>query len=298
MIGALELKTYTRQWVGEEYEKIYTPGPSWLTRPDPNVTRNFLLAQTACDLFIEGRAFWYVSSRYSTGFPASFTWLPHDLVNTPNQPGPQYIGPAREILIQGQPVNVSDIVQFLAPINGITVTAQRTLDIAIRLDEAARRFASSEIAAGYLQQTGGEPMSGDELAELATAWASNRRENAIGALNEFVKFVEFSSNPSTLQLVEGRQHAALELARVANIPPYLVGISTGGMTYQNAQQARQDLYLFGAKPFIDCIEQTLSGPNVMPRGQHVELDVDSYLTDSHIVDDIVQEPAATERISP
>lgn len=295
MVAALEFREYARQWTGEQWEKIGTPGPSWLDRPDPNVTRNFILAQTTSDLFMYGRAFWYITSRYSTGFPASFTWIPTENVSTADQQGPEFTGPSREITVQGYPVDAKDMVQFLSPNPGLLLIAERTLDIAIRLDEAARRFASSEIAAGYLQQTGGEPMSGEELGELAEAWAANRRENAIGALNEYVKFVEFDSNPSTLQLVEGRQHAALELSRIANIPPYLVGIATGGMTYQNAQQARQDLYLFGAKPFIDCISQTLSGPNIVPRGHIIELDVDSYLTDSHIVDDVPAEPAAENR---
>lgn len=68
------------------------------------------------------------------------------------------------------------------------------------------------------------------------------------------------------------------MARVANIPPYLVGAPSGsGMTYQNAQQARQDLFLFGAKPFVDCIEQTLSMNNITPRGRYIYLDIDSYL---------------------
>ena len=49
------------------------------------------------------------------------------------------------------------------------------------------------------------------------------------------------------------------------------------MTYQNALQARQDLYLFGAKPFIECIEQTLSMNNVTPRGRYIYLDVEAYL---------------------
>ena len=52
------------------------------------------------------------------------------------------------------------------------------------------------------------------------------------------------------------------------------------MTYQNAQQARQDLYLFGAKPFIDCIEQTLSMNNVTPRGRYIYLDIDAYLEEA------------------
>jgi hypothetical protein len=68
------------------------------------------------------------------------------------------------------------------------------------------------------------------------------------------------------------------MARIANIPPYLVGAPSGsGMTYQNAQQARQDLYLFGAKPFIDCIEQTLSMNNITPRGRYIYLDIETYL---------------------
>ena len=57
------------------------------------------------------------------------------------------------------------------------------------------------------------------------------------------------------------------------------------MTYANAQQARQDLYLFGAKPFVDAIEQTLSMNNVTPRGRYIELDVKSYLEENDMAGD-------------
>jgi len=137
-------------------------------------------------------------------------------------------------------------------------------------------------------------MGGDELAELASAWSTARSANAIGALNQYVKFVEFDSDPSKLQLHEGREHAALELSRVANVPAYLVGIPTGGMTYQNAQQARQDLYLFGAKPFICAIEETLSLDTVTPRGRHVRFDVDDYLNDYNLEGDT--EPMTEELV--
>ena len=282
MIGSLDLKQYTLQWTGEDYEEIHIPGESWFTRPDPNVTRNFIMANTFSDLFFYGRCFWWVTSRYASGFPASFTWLPAGSVTTPDQAGPQWFGPSKQVQFLGQEIDVNNVVQFLSPINGLLYQGQRAIDIAIRLDTAAKRFASNEIAAGYLQQTDGEPMGGDELAELAAAWSTARSANAIGALNQYVKFVEFDSDPSKLQLHEGREHAALELSRVANVPAYLVGIPTGGMTYQNAQQARQDLYLFGAKPFICAIEETLSLDTVTPRGRHVRFDVDDYLTDYNL----------------
>ena len=277
MIGSLELRHYGTQWTGENEIEIPLPPETWMRRPDPKVTRNWIMAQTASDLFFYGRAFWYVTTRYSNGFPASFQWLPAGSMSTPDQAGPQFYGQSGDVQFLGQRLRTEDVVQFLSPIQGVLGIGTRIIDIAIRLDTAAKRFASNEIAAGYLQQTGGEPMSGDELGQLALAWSEARATNAIGALNEFVKFVEFDSDPNRLQLMEGREHAALELSRLANIPPYLVGIPTGGMTYQNAQQARQDLYLFGARPFITCIEETLSLDTVLPRNRHVRFDIDAWL---------------------
>jgi hypothetical protein len=293
MVGALMLKQYSHVNTPAGAEVVELPLESWMSRPDPAVTPGFIHSRTASDLFFFGRAFWYVKTRYANGFPASFQWLPATNVTTTDQAGPFWFGPSKEIYFNGQYLEPENVIQFLSPIDGILATGQRAIDIALRLDQAARRFATNEIAAGYLRQVGGEPMSGEELGDLAAAWSQARQTNAIGALNEHVTFVEFTSDPSKLQLQEGRSHAALELARVANIPPYLVGISTGGMTYQNAQQARQDLFLFGAKPYIQCIEQTLSLPNVLPRGRHVEFDVDTYLQ-SWSIEDMAPTPEPVE----
>jgi phage portal protein BeeE len=149
----------------------------------------------------------------------------------------------------------------------------------LRLDQSAERFATNEIAAGYLQQKGGEPMSGEELAEMAAAWASNRRTNAIGALNELVAFESFDVDPSKLQLVEGREYQTKELSRLMDIPAYLLAIDQSGMTYANAQQARQDLILFGARPLLHAIEERLSMDDILPRGRHVHFAVEDYLAE-------------------
>jgi hypothetical protein len=287
MIGCLDLVQYRLQWdpAEQEYEKVYIEGESWFTRPDPKVTRNFIMSNTFSDLFFHGRAFWYITSRYNTGYPASFQWLPAANVSTLDQAGPQYFTISDEVEFNGVELPQENVVQFLSPIMGMIYTGQIAMDTAYKLDTAARRFAVNSIPSGYLQQRGGEPMTAEELGELAAGWAAARRNNSIGALNEFVEWKEFAADPSKLQLVEARQYQALELARLANIPPYLVGAPTGtGMTYQNALQARQDLYLFGAKPYIDCIQETLSGDTIIPRGRHIEFDLDDYLGDNDMVD--------------
>ena len=277
VVGTLDMKSYVLQWNGEEYEKIYVEGESWMTRPDPKVTRNFIMAKTAKDLILYGRAFWAVTSRYSTGFPATFQWLPANLVQSPNNAPPEWFGPADELEFNGMPLDTSNVIQFLNGNIGVVYSGRRAIQISLKLDQSAERFASNEIAAGYLQQRGGEPMSGEELGEMAAAWASNRRTNAIGALNEFVNFVSFDQDPSKLQLVEGREYQTKELSRLMDIPAYLLAIDQSGMTYANAQQARQDLLLFGARPLLHAIEERLSMDDVLPRGRHCQFDLDEYV---------------------
>jgi phage portal protein BeeE len=112
---------------------------------------------------------------------------------------------------------------------------------------------------------------------MAQAFNEARLTNQTAALNEFLTYEPTNVTPDKMLLVESRQFQALELSRVANIPPYLAGIAVGGYNYQNASQAKQDLYLFAAKNFIQCWNETMSADNVLPRGTFVRLDVDSYL---------------------
>ena len=289
MIGCLEFKHYTEQWTGEEYEEIYLPLERWMERPDPKVTRNFFLANVFSDLFFYGRAFAVVTERFqSSGYPSAMQWIPANNVSTLDQPGPIWYGTSNQMAFNGQPLITNDVIQFLSPVAGLVYQGSRAINIAIHLDQAADRYATLETVPGYLQQKGGETMDGESLSELAAAWASARRQNAIGALNDYAEFVEYKNDPSQT-VMDTRKYQALELARIANIPAYLIGYDQSGMTYQNAQQARQDLYLFGARPFIDCIEQTLSMDNVLPRGRYVEFDLSDYL-DENAMSDIQIEP--------
>jgi len=64
----------------------------------------------------------------------------------------------------------------------------------------------------------------------------------------------------------------------------LLGVATGSYSYQNSTQARQDLYMFGAKLFMDCISETLSADNVLPRGTYVKFDIDDYLSENYLME--------------
>jgi hypothetical protein len=95
---------------------------------------------------------------------------------------------------------------------------------------------------------------------------------AVAALSSEVDWHESTMDASKLQLVEARQHQALELARVANISPFLVGApGSSGMTYNNAQEMVRQLRR-DALPIMATIEGTLSSDQVLPPGQIVRFD--------------------------
>lgn len=301
-VSGLEFCHYAKQWnsIDEDYVEVDLPLDAWMEQPDPNVTRQFLLGWTVDDLYFHGRAYWYVTSRSSsTGKPLTFQWLPAADVEVLDMTGPVYPAPSKKLRFLGFDLDVNNTIQFLSPIQGLVSMGWRSIQISNRLDNAAMRFATNEITAGYLQQTpGSEPMDPEDLAELAAAWSSARKRNAIGALNAAVTWHEFQSDPSKLQLVEARTHQIRELANVGNVPGYLVGAPSGsGMTYQNAQESQKALYLYGAKPYIDTISQRLSMSDVVPRGRYVRLDVDDFVDVAEMSDDMSSDITVTDSTS-
>jgi len=251
---------------------------SWHARPDPDTTRQWLLAWTADDLIFYGLAHWQITSRAGRrdgSYPLTFRRVP---------PGQLEVNDDGSCMITDDDgkrtrTPAADIVQFVSPSDGLLGIGYRAVSIALQLDGAADRFASCQIPAGVLEeQEGGEDMSDARLTELGTQFADARLLNTIAATNKYVKYREIPYDASAMQLVEGRQYQALELARLGNVPPYLAGAPAGtGMTYLNAAQAKADLIDFGAAPLIGCIEQTLSGPNVCPPPITVRLDLNAWL---------------------
>jgi hypothetical protein len=297
IVGALELRHYTKQWTGERYERVYLPLEEWMETPDPKVTRSFFYANIMSDLLFHGRAFAYITSRYeNSGLPGSFTWLPNANITTPNQVGPQFFGQADVIQFNGANLDPRNVVQFISPIEGILNIGARAINTSLYLDAFADKLSRLETVPGYLQQVEGEDLSGEELGDLAKSWAEMRKTgNAIGALSRQVVFKEFSQSPASV-VAEQRKYQALELARLLSVPAYLVSAPTEGesMTYSNAQGARADLYLFGARLYLDVIQQTLSSAQILPANRFVEFDIESYLNDAAI-SPVIPEPSATER---
>ena len=286
VISCMPLKMYGEMWdeTEGEMEEIPLAPRSWLRQPDPSVTYNFLMAWTLDDLLFYGRAYWYISERSADGFPSKFKRLPVGSITLGDTVSTVPFGPSQDIYFAGNPMNANDIVQFLSPIQGIVYSSQQTIATALKIEDSRYTYARSSIPSGVLKQTGGEPLSAQELADLAAAFNQARLTNQTAALNEYLSYEPSTATPDKMLMIESAQYSALDLARLCGVPPYLVGVSTGAYAYTSSEQSRADLYIFGVKPYADCIASTLSMNNVLPRGTFVKFDAESYLGENYVAD--------------
>jgi len=296
VIGCMSLQMYNEMWNGEEMEKVYIAPRSWLRRISPSVTNNFLLSWLFDDLFFYGAAYLFVTSRTADGYPASFDRLPFANVTRRDQPGPVFFGPSNELYFAGEKLDSANVIQFLSPIQGIVYQSAQAVATALKLEAARFRNSSSAIPAGILRQTGGEPLSGQELADLAASFNVARETNQTAALNEFVTYTETLTSPDKMLLIDSSEFQAMEMARLCNIPPYLAGVSVGSYSYQSSSESRADLWTFGVRAYADCIAQTLSMNNVLPNGTYVEFDVQDYLSGDYTNEMPITQETMTQNV--
>jgi hypothetical protein len=278
-ISSLQLEEYRWMWNGDDMEQVSQAPRSWLARLDKGVSNNFLLAWLTDDLLFFGRGFLFVTERYADGYPKNFTRMPSNMVTTLDQQanGGVFYGPSKQIEFNGMPVDYRDVIQFISPNQGLIYTTPKAIETALKLEQARYRNALTSIPSVVLRQTGGEPLSGQELADLAAAFDQARINNQTAAVNEFIEVKESFATPDKMMLNESIEYSSKDLCRSIGVPPYLLGIATGSYSYTNSESARQDLYIFGLKPLITCIEETLSSDNVLPHGTGVKFDIDDYL---------------------
>jgi len=277
VLASMKLEMYSEIWneTDGEMEEVPLAPRSWLRQLDPEMPNSFLFPWVFDDLFFFGRCYLYITSRTKDGYMASATRIPQGSISTPDANGPVWFGKSKEIYFNGGAIDPKDVVQIYSPTQGMIFMSEQTIATAIKLEDARYRNASSAIPAGVLKQTGGEPLSATELAALAEAFNQARATNQTAALNEFLSYTETSATPDKMLLIDAAEYQSKQIANLCNIPPYLLGISTGSYAYVNSDSAKSDLWTFGLSMYAKAITDALS--QQLPRGTYVCWDTDDFL---------------------
>ena len=262
---------------------------SWLRQPDPRRTRQWMIAKTLDDGVWFDRCVWE-ADRNVVGIASRFRRVHPTRIDTiTNALDPDVVD---AWIIDGKERTpeqmLRDYVLFdFAGLGGLRRFGYSLLELYADLQAAAGNYARAPHPKAILKNSGAE-LDDDEIDALLDQWEAARATRSVGYLNSVMDYEDHGWNAEELQLVQSREHAALEVARLFGLPAKSVDAKSGDpMTYGTVVEWRRD-ELEAIRPWLAVIEQTLSlddrtgNPRglYLPYGVIAEFDVTDYLRES------------------
>lgn len=250
---------------------------SWLIQPERDVPRSVTMTRTIEDLLYEGIAWWRITAYDWRGFPAQVVRLDPRSVDVMKDGRVHVTSDGHRGLADEWPAD-SELIRFDSPNDPLLVAGARAIRQCLLLDQAAQRYAEGAPPLDYFSPAEGvDPGDTEEITAILDAWQTARKTRATGYVPAALKYNLGGWNPDQLQLAEQRQHAVLEIARVAGVDPEELGVSTTSRTYANQYDRRKAFLDFTLGGYRAAVEDRLSMNDVTARGTQTRFDLDAFL---------------------
>jgi HK97 family phage portal protein len=248
-----------------------------INQPDPRIPGATVYAWLAEDILFDGVGYGIVMEQYSedSRIKAWTRVAPERITPLLNAMSTEVTG----YMLDGNPTPISgvgSIIQFPGMDEGLLNRAGRTIRMALNLEKAAENYAKEPLPLMVLKSSGNN-LPKERVTALLESWKVARQTRSTAFMNADVDLQAIGFDPKSMQLSEGRQYVALELARAAGIPAYFISAESTSMTYSNAQNERKSLIDFSLRPILTSIEQRLSMWDFIPSNQYIEYDMDDFL---------------------
>lgn len=264
---------------------------AWLRQPEPNRTRFNTLALVIDDGIWHDKAVVratstiggttaYVERIHPQRWTAIYAANDPDTVAAWQVDGKQYT--------PGQFALAGFVAFDFASLGGLRLFGFELLSLYGDLQAAAGRYARAPHPHAILKNESGDQLTDDEITALLDDWDWARENRGTGYLDG-MDYQPVGYSAKDLQLTEAREHAALEVARLLQLPAFAVDAKGGdSMTYANIVDRRKDL-VEALRPWTTVLTQTMSmdvrldgaPPRglLLPRGVRAEFDAAEYLRD-------------------
>jgi HK97 family phage portal protein len=153
---------------------------------------------------------------------------------------------------------LGSLITFQSLNDGILNVGGRTIRAALDAQYAASVAAKTPVQTGYIKNTGAD-LPEDQIVGLLSKWKSARLQNNVGYLNSALDFKTTSFSPKEMGYNEMLQFLATEIARMTNIPAYMLSADmNNSLTYANVIDERRQFVDMSLRPYIEAIEGRLS----------------------------------------
>ena len=253
--------------------------PLWLEQPSLTQPRFVTISWTIDSLLMYGLAYWEITEVYQEdGRPKRFEWVANsrvtfdlDLYNTTVQ---QYYvdGIARPM------DGIGSLITFQGFDEGVLARGGATLQAAIDVQKAMAVSATSPFPTGVLKNSGAD-LDPKEVQGLLAAWKQARNNRSTAYLTSTLEYTPVQFSPKDMVYAESLQYLATEIARLCNIPAYMLSADmNNSMTYSNVMDERKQFFAYSLMPYLEAISSRLSMNDITAAGNEVRFDVnDTFL---------------------
>lgn len=243
---------------------------SLFEQPEVGIPRTVTLTETFEDLLFEKFAWWLVTEYQWNGYPKYVRRIHPGQVTTDDR---------GNCWIEGERRDPGQVIRFVSPNDALLVAGARAIRTCQLLDAAAARHAEGIPPVDYFRPADdADPFPTDDAAKTFLAsWRDSRQARSTGYVPAGLVYESGGWDPAKLQLAEQRQHAVLEIARVAGVDPEELGVSTTSRTYANQWDRRKAFLDFTLGGYRQAFEDRVSMTDVSPRGYLGRLDLDAFL---------------------
>lgn len=253
--------------------------PRPIAQPEVGRARFITLVWTFDALLFDGYAVWEVAQRYAEdGRPMTFRFAPNSTVELDD------VG--NIAAVNGREVGPFDTVRFDAPHEGLLTRAAESIRIARAIQAAYSRAAKTPTPDVELHQTGGEPMTDDEIDALIQRWVDARsgKNAGVAYTGQTIQAVLHGQQPETL-LIAARKACDLDLIRHMNLPAWAADVEVGGssLTYSNVPSRARELVDYTLAGYLEAVASRLSLDDVLAAGIWSSFNTDA-LTEGDFAD--------------
>lgn len=245
-----------------------TNQPTLLTQLEVGTPNFITLSWTVDSMLFHGRAFWLITGKTFDGRPLHIKYVPESQVETKD---------GQLVKAFGKTVSRADFIRLDANNEGFLAYGSGVIREAQEIELAAREAGASPVPSIVLKQSEGNPLTQEEISSLVAQWAAARRKRggSVAYANKSIDVESLGQHAENL-LIEGRNYAALQVARALGLPAWAVDATVAGASLNYSNQASRNRELIDALTgFMTSIEQTLS--LFLPSGTEVKFDTAELL---------------------
>jgi len=280
-ISTLPVDTFYREGGAR---KPFRPKPLWVENPDIGTAREDFLQQAMVSLLLDGNVFIRIF-RSRTGEIISLVVLDPTRVEVRRNPATREI----EYVLDagtGTTLRADEVLHITelrkpAALRGISRIdeVKQSLGLAAALEEfSARFFGQGSVTQGIIEWPGN--LTREQAKDLASGFEEGhkglKRSHRPGVLFGGARFVKTGVDPNEAQMLESRQFAVEEIARIFRCPLHLLQVATpGAMSYASVEQNAIQFAQYTLRPIISKFETAFS--SLLPGPAFVKFNLDAIL---------------------